>query len=85
MMRNQPDTTAVVDTLTQAYSDIWQASSNDQQSGLIGFLSSNDLIFVVLAVTLIIWFVLLFFMIRIDRRIGQLEKENDKQSKHVVQ
>ena len=84
-MRYQPDTTAVVDTLTQAYSDIWQASSNDQQTGIIGFLSSNDLIFVVLAVTLIIWFVLLFFMIRIDRRLGQLEKEHDQQSKNVVQ
>lgn len=85
MMRNQPDTTAVVDTLTQAYSDIWQASANEQQTGIIGFLSSNDLIFVVLAVTLIIWFVLLFFMIRIDRRLGKLEMDYDQQSKNIVQ
>jgi len=85
MMRLQPDSTAVVDTLTQAYSDIWQGTSNAQEAGIIGFLASNDLIFVVLAVTLIIWFVLLFFMIRIDRRLGQLEKDHDQQSKNVVQ
>lgn len=47
----------------------------DQASPLIQMAASNDLIFIVLGVSLIIWFVLLFFIIRVDKKVGKLEKE----------
>jgi hypothetical protein len=37
-------------------------------------MASHDLIFIVLGVSLIIWFVLLFFIIRTDRKVSQLEE-----------
>lgn len=65
-----------VDTLSSSYGDQWTALENaDQSSGFIQFMMSNDLIFVVLGVSLLIWFVLLFFMINVDRKISKLEKE----------
>jgi CcmD family protein len=77
----QQDTTAVVDTLTKAYSDIWQPVEGADNSAFINLMASNDLIFVVLGVTLIIWFVLLFYMIKIDRRLGKLEQETASTTK----
>lgn len=71
----QLDSTAVVDTLTQAYSDIWQPIESSNNNAFINVMASNNLIFVVLGVTLIIWFVLLYFMITIDRRLGKIEQE----------
>ncbi len=66
---------ASVDTLTSSYSDQWQGvEGTEQASGFIQFMASNDLIFVVLGVSLIIWFVLLFFMIKVDRNVSKLEK-----------
>lgn len=64
-----------VDTLTQSYSDKWAGpETTEQTSAFIQFMSSNDLIFVVLGVSLIIWFVLLFFLIRVDKKVSKLEK-----------
>lgn len=64
-----------VDTLTSSYSDQWSGVENpEQSSAFIQFMSSNDLIFVVLGVSLIIWFVLLFFLIRVDKKVTKLEK-----------
>lgn len=77
----QPDTTAAVDTLTQAYSDIWQPVEATENSAFINAMASNDLIFVVLGVTLIIWFVLLFYMVKLDRRLGKIEQETASSSK----
>lgn len=71
----QLDSTALVDTLTQAYSDIWQPIESSNNNAFINVMASNNLIFVVLGVTLIIWFVLLYFMITIDRRLGKIEQE----------
>lgn len=72
----QEDTVAVVDTLTESYSTQWDGSAGlDQASPLIQAAASNDLIFIVLGVSLIIWFVLLFFIIRVDKKVGELEKE----------
>jgi hypothetical protein len=71
----QLDSTAVVDTLTQAYSDIWQPIESSNNNAFINVMASNDLIFVVLGVTLIIWFVLLYYMVKIDRRLGKIEQE----------
>ncbi len=71
-----------VDTLTSSYSDKWAGVDNpEQSSNFIQFMSSNDLIFVVLGVSLIIWFVLLFFIIRVDRKVSNLEKTVDEDSK----
>ena len=65
-----------VDTLTQNYSDKWAGAPDTESAGMfINFMSSNDLIFVVLGVSLIIWFVLLFFLIRLDRKVTEIEKE----------
>ena len=70
-----------VDTLTSSYSDKWEGVDDPESTSVfIQFMSSNDLIFVVLGVSLIIWFVLLFFIIRVDRKVSNLEKtvEEDK-------
>lgn len=72
----QEDTSAVVDTLTKSYSQKWDAAGQlEQSSGFIQTAASYDLIFIVLAVSLIIWFVLLFFIIRVDKKVSKLEEE----------
>lgn len=66
----------------QNYAEKWDASAQvDQSSLFIQTMASNDLILVVLAVTLIIWFVLLFYIIRTDRKISKLEKTLMQQTK----
>ena len=70
----QQDSTAL-DTLTQSYADKWSGSGVEETGAFVQFMSSNDLIFVVLGVTLIIWFVLLFFLFRLDRKVGSLEEQ----------
>lgn len=67
------DTTRV-DTLTASYSEKWQGVDATQNT-MIDFMASNELIFVVLGVTLIIWIVLLVYMIRLDRMLSKLERE----------
>lgn len=77
----QTDST-VVDTLTQAYSDIWAGKKSvEPANALVAFMYSNDLIYVVLGVTLIIWSVLLFFMIRLDRKVATLEEHINSEEK----
>lgn len=71
----QEDSVAVVDTLTQAYAEKWSGAELEQTNAFITFMYSNDLIFVVLGVTLIIWAVLLFFLFRIDSKVSSLEKK----------
>ncbi|MDX1587141.1 MAG: hypothetical protein R3222_10360 [Balneolaceae bacterium] len=72
----QEDTTAAVDTLTRQYSQKWDAADGLEESGaFIQAMASNDLIFVVLTVSLIIWFVLLYYIIRVDKKVGKLEKQ----------
>jgi len=75
------DTTAAVDTLSSSYGDQWAgAESADQAGAFITAMASNDLIFIVLGVSLIIWFVLLFYIIRTDKKVSRLEEELNKQS-----
>jgi len=62
-----------VDTLTSSYSDQWAGAGAEESSAFIQFMASNDLIFVVLGVSLIIWFTL-FFMIKVDRNVSKLEE-----------
>ena len=66
-----------VDTLTNSYSEKWQGTG-DETAGLIGMVSSNDLIFIVLGVSLIIWFILLFFLIRLDKKVASIEEQIEK-------
>lgn len=73
---------STVDTLTSSYSEKWTALENTENaSAFVQIMSSNDLIFVVLGVSLIIWFVLLFFMIRVDRKVSKLEKNLEEDNK----
>ena len=68
------DSLAAVDTLTQAYSDKWAGAEEvEHANAIIAFMYSNDLIYVVLGVTLIIWCVLLFFLFKVDRKISAIE------------
>lgn len=70
----QTDSTAKVDTLTQVYTEIWAGNETvEPTNAFIGFMYSSDLIYVVLGVTLTIWTILLFFMIRVDRKVTSLE------------
>ncbi|MEX2478897.1 MAG: CcmD family protein [Gracilimonas sp.] len=72
----QEDSLAVVDTLTEAYSDQWAGANGAEETGaFIQLMSSNDLIFVVLGVCLIIWLVLLFFLFRVDKKVSNLEEQ----------
>lgn len=72
----QEDSLTVVDTLSQSYSDKWSGTSGAEEAGaFVQFMSSNDLIFVVLGVSLIIWAVLLFFLFRIDKKVSKLEDQ----------
>lgn len=72
---------STVDTLTSSYSDRWAGVENTEQtSAFVQFMSSNDLIFVVLGVSLIIWFVLLFFMINVDRKVSRLERKLEEEN-----
>lgn len=74
----QHDTVAAVDTLTKAFSQKWHAASEMSSSNaIIQAMGSHNLIFIVLGVTLIIWFVLLFFVIRVDKKVGALEKKQE--------
>ena len=77
----QDSTTAAVDTLTSSYSGKWEGVDGiEQSSGFIHMMASNDLIFVVLGVSLIIWFVLLFYLIRVDKSVSKLEESLKKKS-----
>ncbi|PKD44671.1 CcmD family protein [Rhodohalobacter barkolensis] len=71
----QDTVNTAVDTLSQSYGDRWEGTGAEESSALIQFMSSNDLIYVVLGVSLIIWFVLLFVMFRVDRKITGLEEK----------
>lgn len=77
----QHDTAAAVDTLTKAFENKWHAASEMSSSNaIIQAMGSHNLIFIVLGVTLIIWFVLLFFIIRVDRKVTTLEKKQETMS-----
>lgn len=66
---------SAVDTLTQAYADRWEGTAGlEEASFLMKWMTSNDLMPVVLGVSLIIWFVLLWFIVRVDKKVSKLEK-----------
>jgi hypothetical protein len=72
----QEDSSAALDTLTKAYSDSWSGAPGAEDAGaFIQLMSSNELIYVVLGVSLIIWLVLLFFLFRVDKKVSKLEEQ----------
>jgi hypothetical protein len=82
-IRIQDAPQAPVDTLTSTYGNKWSGAEQlDQSNAFIQFMYSNDLIFVVLGVTLIIWLVLLFFLIKVDRNVSKLESTINTPEEH---
>lgn len=82
-IRIQDAPQATVDTLSSTYAEKWSGTEQiDQTNAFIQFMYSNDLIFVVLGVTLIIWFVLLFFLIKVDRNVSKLESKVNTSDDH---
>ncbi|MEN9838805.1 MAG: hypothetical protein RL177_284 [Bacteroidota bacterium] len=65
------------DTLTQAYNDKWEGAESSSNA-FIQFMNSNELSFVVLGVSLIIWFVLLSYLYSVDRSLKRLESNELK-------
>lgn len=81
LIQVQQDTATAVDTLTESYSERWEATKELEEAGtIIQAMASYDLIFVVLAVSLIIWFVLLFYLIRVDKKVSRLEEEIEQKT-----
>ncbi len=72
---------AVNDTLTQVYSDKWMGTELEQTNAFIQFMYSNDLIYVVLGVTLIIWLILLFFLFKVDKKVTKIEHQLNSNKK----
>lgn len=78
----QEFSSAVVDSISNRYSERWEGLDGiEESSSFIQFMGSNDLIFVVLGVSLIIWFVLIFYMIKVDRNVSKLEKKFELENK----
>jgi hypothetical protein len=66
------------DTLSKAYDAKWEASEGfGQDSSIIQWFSSNELVFVVGAVSLIIWIGILYYLIRIEKKLNLLEKDQN--------
>tara|TARA_R100001143_G_scaffold52481_2_gene47665 strand:+ start:27766 stop:28035 length:270 start_codon:yes stop_codon:yes gene_type:complete len=80
----QESTSAAVDSISNSYSERWEGLEGiEESSSFIQFMGSNDLIFVVLGVSLIIWFVLIFYMIKIDRNLSKLEKKLESEKEEI--
>lgn len=72
----QESSSTAVDSISNIYSERWEGLDGiEESSTFIQIMGSNDLIFIVLGVSLIIWFVLIFYMIKIDRNLSKLEKK----------
>lgn len=74
-----PQDAPVDTTSSTAYDSIWAGSRvpTQQPEGLERIMLADGKIYVVLAVVLIIWFGLLAFLFRTDRKIDRLEREVD--------
>ncbi len=75
------DSQAVSDAQT-AYDSVWADTSMpvQQSTGLEAQLLKEDKLYAVLAVVLIIWLGIVFFLLRTDRRIDRLERRVDTQN-----
>lgn len=67
---------AADDTLSEAYSDLWQGVQAPEHGNVImQAMASQGLILVVLGVSLIIWFVLIGYLVRLDKKISDVEQK----------
>ncbi len=67
---------ALADTLSAAYNDLWQGVGEPEHGNIImQTMASQGLIFVVLGVSLIIWFVLIAYLIRLEKKLSDLEQK----------
>jgi type VI protein secretion system component VasF len=74
---------AVQDTAASGFAPKWHGAHAAQNaSSFMTMMASHNLIFIVLGVSLIIWFVLLFFIIRTDRKITHLERQVNGKINH---
>ena len=68
--------TVLADTVSAAYSDLWQGVQDPEHGNVImQAMASQGLIYVVLGVSLIIWFVLIAYLIRLDKKLDRLEQK----------
>lgn len=74
-----PQDASADSTVSTAYDSVWAGSNvpTQQPVGLERVMMADGKIYVVLAVVLIIWFGLLAFLFRTDRKIDRLERELD--------
>ncbi len=65
------------DTAEAIYDTLWAASEVPTRApeGIERVMLAEDKLYVVLAVVLIIWFGLIFLLLRTDRRLDNLERE----------
>lgn len=73
MTQSTPD--SVAGGLATAYDSLWTPGPAAQNSGLLeSVMLSNDKLYVVLTVVLIIWLGLVFFVLRTDKKLSSLER-----------
>lgn len=73
-----PQDASADSTASTAYDTVWSARTeipSKQPEGFERVMLADGKIYVVLAVVLIIWFGLLAFLFRTDRKIDRLERE----------
>jgi len=74
-MQAVQDSLRNAESVATAYDSIWGGTSPAAApSPLEQVMLSNDKLFVVLVVVLIIWFGVIFFLLRTDRKISGLER-----------
>lgn len=66
--------TVQTDTLTQVYSERWDGYETDE-GWFSSIMTSNDMIFVVLGVSLLIWFTVLTYLFITEKKLSRIEKE----------
>lgn len=77
--------TPPTDTTSAAvYDSVWAGSALPEAPpvGLETVMLQHDKLYVVLAVVLIIWFGLLFFLFRTDRRLARIERDLAEHPEH---
>lgn len=63
-----------------AYDSVWTTTGvpEQQPTGLETVMLAEDKLYVVLAVVLLIWFGIAFFLVRTDRRLARLERRLER-------
>lgn len=76
LQQAESDTLRPSESISTAFDSIWAGTDIPTQplSYLEQIMLSHDKLYVVLAVVLIIWFGVIFFLYRTDRRLSSLER-----------